>query len=72
VCTLPPSDWEVIVSMVSLKELFGSLDSLKATLETVEGCVEFYKWLMKRGIIKIAGKIDDGAKKIWHEISSWW
>jgi hypothetical protein len=49
--------------MVSLKELFGSLDSLKATLETVEGCVEFYKWLMKRGIIKIAGKIDAARRR---------
>ncbi|KAF2796013.1 hypothetical protein K505DRAFT_348244 [Melanomma pulvis-pyrius CBS 109.77] len=48
VCALPPQDWEVVISTVSLKELFGSVDALKATLQTAGDCVEFYKWLIER------------------------
>ncbi|OCK80568.1 hypothetical protein K432DRAFT_404586 [Lepidopterella palustris CBS 459.81] len=52
VCTLPVGDWGVIVETVSLKELFGSMDALKATLETVEGCADFYAWLIER-VVKV-------------------
>lgn len=51
-CTLPVGDWGVIVETVSLKELFGSMDALKATLETVEGCADFYAWLIER-VVKV-------------------
>ncbi|KAF2197222.1 hypothetical protein GQ43DRAFT_425006 [Delitschia confertaspora ATCC 74209] len=71
VCTLPPSDWEVIISTVSIKELFGSLEALKATLETGVNCVDFYQWLIKKGIIKIVDKVEDAAKNIWKKVSDW-
>ncbi|KAF2269831.1 hypothetical protein CC78DRAFT_452801, partial [Lojkania enalia] len=71
VCVLPPSDWEVVIRTVSLKELFGSIDALKATLETAGNCKEFYEWLIKRGLIKIIEKVEDKAKDIWHDITDW-
>ncbi|ORY09022.1 hypothetical protein BCR34DRAFT_603170 [Clohesyomyces aquaticus] len=71
VCALPPKDWEVIISTVSLKELFGSIDALKATLETGKDCVKFYEWLIERGVIKIVDKVEDAAKSIWHKITDW-
>jgi Stanniocalcin family len=70
-CTLPPTDWVTIVKTVSLKELFGSLDALKETLKTAEGCAEFYTWLIERGVIKVADKVKDGAKSVWHKVTSW-
>lgn len=71
VCALPPSDWQVIIETVSLKELFGSVDALKATLETAGDCVEFYKWLIKKGIIKLVDEVKDAAKKIWDKVTDW-
>lgn len=71
VCTLPPTDWAIIVKTVSLAELFGSLDALEQTLKTMEGCGEFYAWLIKQGIIKAAEKVVDAAKDIWHKITPW-
>lgn len=41
-CSLPPSDWEVIVSIVGLQTLFSSWDAEKATLEAAGGCLEFF------------------------------
>jgi Stanniocalcin family len=71
VCLLPPSDWEIIVGTVSLSELFGSLDALKATMQTVEGCAKMYAWLIEQGIIVVLKKAEDEAKSIWHDITSW-
>jgi hypothetical protein len=71
VCALPPKDWEVVISTVSLKELFGSVDALKATLQTAGNCVEFYEWLIERGIVKVIDKVEDKAKSIWKKISDW-
>lgn len=71
VCALPPKDWEVLISTVSLKELFGSVDALKATLQTAGNCVEFYEWLIERGIVKVIDKVEDKAKSIWKKISDW-
>lgn len=50
-CTLPPSDWAVVVETVGLAELFGSLEALKAVLETGKDCGELYVWLVANGII---------------------
>ncbi|EEP76763.1 predicted protein [Uncinocarpus reesii 1704] len=47
VCELPPPDWIIIVSTVGLKELFGSKEALIAVLETADGCMDFYLWLIK-------------------------
>jgi hypothetical protein len=71
VCTLPPSDWEIIISTVSFKELFSSLDALKATLQTVKGCADFYVWLIDRAILKVVDGVVDIAKDVWHAITSW-
>lgn len=71
VCALPPQDWEVIIKTVSLKELFGSIDALKASLQTAGICVEFYQWLIERGIIKLVQKAKDVAKKIWEKVTDW-
>jgi len=48
ICTLSPTDWVMIIKTVSFKELFGSLNALKATLQTVNGCIGFYLWLIGR------------------------
>ncbi|KAF2470214.1 uncharacterized protein BDR25DRAFT_304149 [Lindgomyces ingoldianus] len=71
VCALPPTDWDNIISTVSLKELFGSVDALKATLQTAGDCVEFYEWLIKKGVIKVIDKVEDTAKSIWKKITDW-
>ena len=42
ICTLSPTDWVMIIKTVSFKEIFSSLDALKATLQTVKGCIGFY------------------------------
>lgn len=52
ICALPPTDWVKIIKTVSIKELFSSLDALKATLQTVKGCVGFYVWLIGNAILK--------------------
>ena len=71
VCVLPPTDWAVIVNTVDLKDLFGSLDQLKAVLKTVDDCADFYLWLIKRGVIKVLDDIGEAAKKIWDKITFW-
>lgn len=71
VCKLPPSDWEKIIETVSLKDLFGSVDALKAILETAEGCAEFYAWLIEQGVITVVHEVEDEAKDIWHKVTSW-
>ncbi|KAL1968216.1 hypothetical protein VTN77DRAFT_2051 [Rasamsonia byssochlamydoides] len=49
-CTLPVSDWEAIVSIVTIPQLFGSLEAFEATVEAAVGCAEFYLWMVERGI----------------------
>jgi hypothetical protein len=51
VCTLPPTDWEIVIKTVRIKELFNSLDAFKATLETVTGCAGLYLWLVEKAIL---------------------
>jgi hypothetical protein len=69
VCALPPNDWEVIISTVSIKELFGSVDALKATLRTGGNCVEFYQWLIERGIVKVVDKVKDKVEDVWEKVT---
>lgn len=71
VCALPPSDWEIVIKTVSLKELFGSVDALKATLQTAKDCVKFYEWLIERGIVKVVEKVEDEVKDVWKKITDW-
>ncbi|PGG95408.1 hypothetical protein AJ80_09966 [Polytolypa hystricis UAMH7299] len=78
VCTLPPKDWKVIVNTVGFTELFSSKDALIATLKTVKGCKDFYIWLIKQGVIKMAKKIWDVTKDLgnwfkdrWKDITGW-
>jgi hypothetical protein len=67
VCTLSPTDWETIVKTVSLKELFSSLDALKATLQTFNGCVGFYLWLIDKTILKVVDRIVD---VVWQAVTN--
>jgi hypothetical protein len=71
VCALPPQDWQIIISTVSLQELFGSIDSLKATLQTANNCVDFYLWLVERGIVRVVDKVKDIAEDVWDTITDW-
>lgn len=71
VCVLGPADWTIIVDTVDLKDLFGSLDQLKAVLQTVGGCAEFYAWLIKQGIIKVLDEAKEVAKDIWDKVTFW-
>lgn len=71
VCTLGPSDWLVIIETVSPKDLFGGVDNLKAVLETVGGCTEFYAWLIEQGILKVVDEVADAGKDIWHKLTDW-
>ncbi|TGZ85428.1 hypothetical protein EX30DRAFT_23440 [Ascodesmis nigricans] len=70
-CVLPTSDWAKIVATVSIKELFGSVQALKATLDTVDGCMGFYKWLIKKGLIKVKNGVVSWAKGVWDTITGW-
>ncbi|KAK2877796.1 hypothetical protein FQN49_001194 [Arthroderma sp. PD_2] len=58
VCTLPPTDWFVIVGTVGFLELFDSVDALVATLKTVGGCIDFYIWLIKNHFIDMSKSWD--------------
>lgn len=44
VCTLDPSDWAKIFGTVDLKTVFNP-DSLRETLETVQGCAQLLAWI---------------------------
>jgi hypothetical protein len=84
VCILGKSDWQVIVSTVGIGELFSSKDAFIATLKTVKGCKDFYIWLIKKGLVKMAKAIwdvtkdlgnwlKDKGKDIWDGITGgWW
>lgn len=71
VCKLPPSDWIIIVKTVSPKTLLGSWDAVLQTLKTVEGCTDFYTWLVKNEIVKVVKAAEDGVKDIWHDVTAW-
>ncbi|KII85981.1 hypothetical protein PLICRDRAFT_56457 [Plicaturopsis crispa FD-325 SS-3] len=49
-CTLPPTDWLAIVEIVDIKTLFSSWDAFKATVDAADGCVEFYAWVVAKGL----------------------
>ncbi|KDR81155.1 hypothetical protein GALMADRAFT_241715 [Galerina marginata CBS 339.88] len=46
VCTLGLSDWTHIVKIINFSTLFGSWDAVKQALETVEECLELYRYLL--------------------------
>lgn len=49
-CTLPPTDWWIIVNTVGITQLFNSLNAFKATLQAAGGCIEFYLWVIANGL----------------------
>ncbi|KAF2454352.1 hypothetical protein BDY21DRAFT_266411, partial [Lineolata rhizophorae] len=51
-CTLPPTDWIVVVQTVGLQELFGSWGALKASLQAAQGCGKFLAFLVERSIVE--------------------
>jgi hypothetical protein len=51
VCTLPWTDWHIIVTTVSFGELFNGPDAIEATIRAAGGCLEFYLWLVSNGIL---------------------
>jgi Stanniocalcin family len=73
VCTLPPSDWAIIVDTVGLADLFSSWDAFKATMETAGGCGAFYAWLIDSGYVAVlAGSaIEEAGDDIWDWVTSW-
>lgn len=77
VCTLPPSDWPIIVNTVGLSDLFNSWNAFKATMETAGVCGAFYAWLIDSGYIYvIAGEeaapaIEQAGEDIWNWVTSW-
>ncbi|KAF3481272.1 uncharacterized protein GIQ15_04031 [Arthroderma uncinatum] len=50
-CSLPPSDWLVILRTVGTKGLFGNIGSFIATLKAAGGCIDFYFWLIRNQVI---------------------
>ncbi|KAJ7188846.1 hypothetical protein C8R46DRAFT_1024085 [Mycena filopes] len=50
VCALPLSDWEAILHIVGVETLVDSWDAFKATLEAGAECLEFYAFLIARGL----------------------
>lgn len=77
VCTLPPSDWGVIVNTVGLSDLFSSWDAVRATMQTAGVCGSFYAWLIENGYVSvIAGEevgsaIEQAGEDIWDWVTSW-
>ncbi|KAL1694174.1 hypothetical protein GGG16DRAFT_110525 [Schizophyllum commune] len=49
-CTLPPTDWLAIVSIVHLPTLFQSWDAFKETLQAGADCLGFYAFLITHGL----------------------
>lgn len=49
-CSLSLRDWEVVVRIVGLETLFGSPESIRMVVETVEKCWGFYLWGVERGL----------------------
>ncbi|KAM5461826.1 hypothetical protein MferCBS49748_007028 [Microsporum ferrugineum] len=60
-CTLPPSDWLVILHTVGVEGLFGNIDAFIATLEAAGGCIDFYIWLIRGQFID---KTDSWSSKV--------
>lgn len=77
VCTLPPTDWYIIVNTVGFSDLFSSWDALKATMETAGVCGAFYEWLIQGGYIFVlageqaASGIEQAGDDIWSWVTSW-
>lgn len=49
-CTLSVQDWAAVVEMADMKVLLSSWDVLKATVETLGYCAEFYAYMVGRGL----------------------
>ena len=71
VCFLPPTDWAVILDTIGFAALFDSAESIKAVLDTVDGCGDFYEWLLKRSVLKVVDKVKEEGEEIWHDLVDW-
>jgi len=49
-CTLGVHDWLGILEIVDIKTLFENLDALKATIEAIAGCGEFYAFMIAKDL----------------------
>jgi len=50
-CQLGPEDWAAIVKIVGIATLFESKEAFEATVQAAKGCVEFYAWVVERGLL---------------------
>ncbi|KAF8999272.1 hypothetical protein BDQ17DRAFT_1308587 [Cyathus striatus] len=58
VCSLHPTDWIAILEIVHLKTLFSSWQAVTATLGALDGCVNFYLFLLEHiGLLNGLSKI---------------
>jgi len=49
-CTLGVHDWLGILEIVDIKTLFENLEALKATIEAIARCGEFYAFMIARDL----------------------
>ncbi|KAF9240394.1 hypothetical protein BU15DRAFT_87629 [Melanogaster broomeanus] len=49
-CTLGVHDWAAVLEIVDVTTLFSSWDAFKATIETAADCIEFYAYMVERGL----------------------
>ena len=49
-CTLGVNDWSAILQIVDIRTLFQSWDAFEATIETAVECVEFYTFMVLKGL----------------------
>lgn len=47
-CSLPPSDWVVIIEIINLKTLLSSWDAFIGGVEAAKGCLEFLAWSLEK------------------------
>ena len=52
VCMLPLRDWLAIVDIVDVRTLFGSWDAFEGSVKAGVGCLQFYAFLVRRGLVE--------------------
>ncbi|KAK2868020.1 hypothetical protein FQN49_003232 [Arthroderma sp. PD_2] len=50
-CTLPPSDWLVILRAIGVEGIFGNKDVFIAAIKSASECADFYFWLVGDTVI---------------------
>lgn len=70
-CDLAKEDLKVIQSLVDPKELFSSLDSIKAVLQTAIECTAVYQWWIDNRVVRVVGNVGGKAGDVWRKVTSW-